>query len=144
MTMNHGTSHAAVVIEEQGEKYIVHGYPSGETDFAIDKKKMIANITGPTMTMFKQPLMHYILTLPSHMFQVFRTNKPIILPTDYQLSDQYFFQYCTRAVGPLLALNGIISTDTTYLLSYRPDNIVRELINRDFPSFYMIYDNLLL
>ena len=137
---NHGTQHAVVVMEENGEKYVIHAHPSSNkgADYVIDEDHFFGRLGGPVMRLYKEPLIIFLLSYAVNMtFQVFRTNQPVVLPENFSLDRSERMYYCTLAIGPLLVHNNIIRKDNTLLFPYRPDYIAKELVEKNVPCFYV-------
>lgn len=141
LTLNQGTSHIMLIIEENGIKYALHAYPSlNKEQYTINETPFFGPLGGPKMVLVKEPLDNLLSLSTSSTYQVFRSNKNIIIPNDYQLDRKAYFHYCTRAIGPILAQSNVIKKDNRLFFPYRPDYIVSQLVKEKIPCFYMYHD----
>jgi len=141
LTLNQGTNHIFLIIEENNEKYAFHAFPSSNPEeYEVDSTPFFGKLGGPTMVLIKEPLKQMVTIANSCTYQVFRTGLDIKIPENFQLDRNAYIHYCTRAIGPLLAKMGIINVDRRLILPYRPDYIANQLIHKGVPCFYMYHD----
>ena len=144
LSMNYGVSHIMMVIEKDGEKYLLHAYPNTDKnpDYLLDENPMFGIFGGPPMRLFLEPAMLMILCYDKMVYQVFRPTiplkndiSPVIETRSIKLLD-----YCCRALSKTLIDNNIIDTDSTLICNYRPEQIIHQLVRKKVPSFFMIHD----
>ncbi len=145
LSMNYGMSHIMLVIEKEGQKYLLHAYPNQDKDpeYCLDDKHMFGLLGGPSMRLFLEPAMLMILGHYDKMnYQVFRPSTPLKNNVTPQIESKQFnlANYCTRALSKTLVDNDIIDADSTVFFKYRPEQIIHQLVKKNVPCFFMTHE----
>ena len=142
LPVNNGTSHMAVVIEEDGEKYFVHGYAGDKDKYTHQADYVFPYLHKIPFKLLKEPLMAMILSSLPLYYQVFRTNnKKLRFSKQYQLPN-YFIRYCTMSIAQILIDADIIPINKAILFPYQPEYIIHYLTKKKYPCFYMMDDRI--
>ena len=130
---NYSLSHGSLIVEENGEKYIIEGNP-GNTDKYVCSK--FTTVSGH-WTITKFPLLEYLKINLTSNCVVFR--KDDILLTNYTINEpsKTSIYYCTMVIGDILEKNNIIKKSNR-LLRYRPTELIDLVKEAGYKSFYFI------
>lgn len=138
---NYNISHGSIVIEENGEKYVIEGNP-GEFGEAPHRIISIVRSSNGPWNIVKMPLMEYIKIYGTYIYQVFRNeneNKKSFVYSveNHPAPSASSIYYCTMVIGDILQSHGIISKSDR-LLRYRPTELIQLLKEAGYKSFYLV------
>ena len=132
---NYGIAHCLLIIEENGEKFVLHTHPN---TYPINPSTIIQtfkkDIISPEWHLIKEPLRDFLHTSEHSLYHIYRPpshRKPIRINYD-KLSfspRQLFakpFYYCTLLIADLLVSYGHIPPAMMYY-PYRTDELVQAL-----------------
>jgi len=136
---NLGLTHALVVIEENGHKYIIH---SSNVEKRFLQSQLIFQTYrnwiegGLLWNNTKESLLEYLLRNP-YLIEVFRPqNVPKAIKKNTIYKTRSNLTFCTCIVGQILAENKIISPSKKLLTSYyQTDELIEKLQTSGFTSF---------
>ena len=135
--INFGNIHCCLVIEEQGEKYIIDSstYKSYKEFEMVEHSDMLH-----TWTISKIPLREYLYATPVQIFRVFRhpTKQIQIKASDFSFDPIYGkLYYCSLFVGDLLLRNQCIPASSK-ICRYRPYELIHLLQKNGYEGFTFV------
>jgi len=140
---NFSLIHLMMIIEENGEKYVIDALPYCINDKRILYVQMGYDIfSGGEQKWYvtKTPLMEYLLTSNVQVMRILRSpiNQEYIIPKT-SFIDLYFkkITYCTLLTGDILVNNNIIKTNK--LFRHRPSDVIDQLQENGYESFLLIF-----
>ncbi len=136
---NYHLSHGSLIIEENGEKYLVESNPGETGDLPHTITSVIQTGIGP-WNITKTPLMEYITVYGTYVYQVFRNHQPVPFvysEENHPTPSPSSIYYCTMFVGDTLHSHGIIPASSR-LLRYRPTELIQMLKDVGYQSFYLV------
>jgi len=133
---NGGLNHPGLIVEENNEKFIVHGIP--DKIFKYDKKHVISKLDYDLFQnweIVKQPLSEFIYNFKEKsVCTVYRSptkNKIDLSLIEYKPLLFNTFFYCTILVGDILINHNYIKPSKTYF-RHTSDDLVQNLLEQDY------------
>ena len=141
---NYSISHAAIIVVEDGMKYIVHGY-YGRTGLTqpIDEKPVIKGLDRP-FRLYKEPFLMSLLVDKTSIYQILR-HPTFQLPMndDLKLPEDKWLNFCTSAISVYLKKHKLIRNESEKLIAYQPDSLINQLLDKGYESTFIYHDKLL-
>jgi hypothetical protein len=146
---NHGFSHMCIVVEEQGQKWVIESYKDDSIDGFFPPHRVIADIIKSKEPFqseiknwykIKTPFIEYLLLDQNTCYCIYRhpTNPPIHVTEDMYYYPQQTINYCTLLVGNILYKNGVIPKSSKYF-RYQTNEIIQFLSDAGYESFYLLH-----
>jgi len=138
---NKGIVHGGIIVEENGVKYLIHGFPGEWGRPHLDEKPFMKG-TSIRFRLYKEPFINPMLRDKNTLFyQVFRhPHFTLNMKEKPKLTDDRWFYFCTAAIAKPLVDNGVIREEHEKIISYQPDSMIHQLHDHGYESFYMIHD----
>jgi len=133
---NYNISHGSLIIEENGEKFLIESNPGLQSDFPHRTVSVYQTLNGP-WNVIKIPLMEHIMTYGTFIYQVLRPETPIPLTLYYPEPSTSTLYYCTMLVGDMLHHHGVIPKSTR-LARYRTTELIQLLKEAGYNTFYLM------
>lgn len=135
LAINKGIIHSGLVIEENGIKYMIHGW----SGYVMNKEKILYSYKyiGLDWKVIKEPLLQYLLEYKKCHYQIFRqpsTIKPITISKKCIRNTS---RYCSEFVGIVLHDQGIIKKSPYPVFPYRPYEIIEGLLSKGYTCLFL-------
>jgi hypothetical protein len=138
--INNGLIHCGIIVEENHIKYMIHAYGGIRNKYLVDECNTIKGTTYP-FRLYKEPFLLTLIRDQTLMYCVFRHPEFVLKCSDsISFDNDRLLTYCTTAIADLLVREKLIRKETGRVLSYQPDSIMNQLIEKGYESFFMIHE----
>ncbi len=148
---NYRFSHCALVIEENGKKYVYESYNAkSEWDPTCIISISDSYNYGTNWAIRKTLLIKYIKLNPTQCIRIYRppsSQPPLLIPPDgntfkpiyVPILNQHIY-YCTLLIGDILSYNKIIP-DSTHVFRYQTHDLIDKIEKAGYTSFLCIVNS---
>ena len=142
---NYSIAHCLLIIEENGEKYVLHTHPN---TYPVNTSHILNTFTEDIISsewhLVKEPLLEFLHTSEHSLYHIYRpppNKKPIRIKQLSFCPKTLFnkpFYYCTLMISDLLVQHGHIPPSSRYY-TYRTDEFVQSLKHNGYQLYTVSY-----